>query len=88
MPTPTTPLENLEQEAHDENLIQFHRNFSDYGHLIVSRLRYDKTREIIGHVYTEIAGDEFQYISTDRDGRELFHQGHGHRLVRMAQKRL
>lgn len=53
-------------------LIDFRHSHRDYGHLIVRRIRPDKSQEVIGHVYTEIEDSEIKYFSTNRRGREIF----------------
>lgn len=68
----TTTVSNQTQELNEDRLIRFHHSFADYGHIIVSRFRDNRTREIIGHIYTEVDGDELRYISTGRTGKELF----------------
>ncbi len=52
--------------------VTFRQSHLDYGHNIVSRFRIDGSKEVIGHVYTEVDGEEIKYISTNRRGKEIF----------------
>lgn len=67
-----TATQNWEEQLQEGKLISFNPSMSDYGHFIVSRFRLDGDREIIGHFYTEVDGEEIKYFSTNRRGREIF----------------
>jgi len=71
MATATTPF-GKRQEALKEQPVGFYQSHSDYGHIIVSRFRADESREVIGHIYSEVDGEEIRYISTNRKGMEIF----------------
>jgi hypothetical protein len=73
MATPTaTQIQNQNQGDEEKSLIDYHPIGRDYGHLSVTRLRDDGSREIIGYLYTEIDGEELRYISVNTKGRVLF----------------
>jgi hypothetical protein len=71
MATATTPFWRRQEEL-KERMVGFDQSHSDYGHIIVSRFRADESREVIGHIYSEVDGEEVRYISTNRKGREIF----------------
>ena len=54
-----------------EKEIDFHPSPLDSTHFIVSCLN-EEDQETIGHVYVELEGDDFKYISTNGQGKELF----------------
>jgi hypothetical protein len=66
--------EDLQNKVIDlnEKTVDFRISHSDSGHIIVSRFLADGSKEVIGHVYTEIDGDEIKYYCTNRRGREIF----------------
>ena len=68
----TTPSRYWEQDLREEKGIDFYTSRSDSGHILVSRFLPIEGKEVIGHVYIEIEGEEVWYISTNRKGREIF----------------
>jgi hypothetical protein len=60
-----------ERASKDEKLIDFYPTPSDSTHFIVSRYLVEGM-EKIGHVYVEFEGDEFKYVSTNGQGKQLF----------------
>ena len=73
METQTTPSRYWEQDFREEKALDFYTSRSDSGHIIVSRFLPVEGKEVIGHIYIEIEGDEIWYFSTNRKGREIFH---------------
>src|SRR5207244_3844280 len=59
-------------ELKEDKKIDFYVSPKDSGHIIVSRFLPDRSREIIGHVYIEVDGDEIRYICTNQKKREIF----------------
>lgn len=72
MITQTTPSRYWEQDFREEKALDFYTSRSDSGHIIVSRFLPIEGKEVIGHVYIEVDGDEIWYMSTNRKGREIF----------------
>ncbi len=68
----TTQLSVHHTQEQNEKLIDFYYAPSDYGHIVVRRCKSDGVKETIGHIYTEVEGEELKYICTNRDGREVF----------------
>jgi hypothetical protein len=60
-----------EKPSKEEKLIDFYPTPSDSTHFIVSRFLVEGM-ERIGHVYVEIEEDGFRYISTNRQGKQIF----------------
>ncbi len=67
-----SPFQKEVRIEQEKKLIHYQQAPLDYGHFIVSRLNPDGSRELIGHIYAEIDGDETKYISTNSQGREIF----------------
>ena len=74
-----------EQVSKDKS-IDFYPTPEDSTHFIVSRPTEDGS-ETIGHVYVEINGDEFRYISTNKKGKEIFQPTTDFNLVEMQFER-
>lgn len=72
MDKPTVSPFQSSDTAQESKLIHYKQAVGDFGHFIVYRLVLGGRNEIIGHVYTEIDGDETRYISTNQVGREIF----------------
>ncbi len=73
MITLATKVREEEQEWKEtDRQIEYVPWSGDFGHLLVCRKRLNGMRETIGHIYTEIYGDEYRYVSTNKSGREIF----------------
>ena len=75
-----------EQALKNNKTIGFYATPTDSTHFIVSRPTEDGS-ETIGHLYVEINGEEFRYISTNKKGKEIFQPTTDFNLVEMQFER-
>ena len=67
-----TSRRGFNSKAKDEIQVDYKPIGNDYLHYTVVISNTNGSKEIIGHVYTEIDGEETRYIATNANGRELY----------------